>query len=120
MRMVGAKVVGVVLAAVAAGTAYAAMWDWTMEVQSRHWRTASLNWARNIHPAHPSTSWIQSNYIPPAHEIWCHNAPSPTAADCDEFSMRLEEWLQDFLDVSDVPESAFNTFPKECASVCTP
>jgi hypothetical protein len=117
---VGAKLVGVVVSVAASGAAFASSWDWTMDFQSRHWRSSTLAWAQNSHPDHPTTTWIQTNFYPPPHEMWCHSSPSPRSADCTEFHELLNEWLQDYLDTDSVPQGAFNTFPKECTSVCTP
>ena len=120
MRVIGARVVGVVLGLAASGAALAAAWDWPTEFQSRHWRSSTQTWAQNAHPDHPSVTWIQATFYPPPHEMWCHSGPSPRSADCTEFHELLNEWLEDYLDTSSVPSGAFNTFPKECASICTP
>ena len=120
MRIGGAKRFGLVLAMVGSGVAFASNWDWDHEVQGRHWRSSTLYWAQNSHPDHPSLTWIQTNFDPPPHEMWCHASPNPRAGDCSELHARLEEWLQDFLDTDSVPQGAFNAFPKECMSLCTP
>ena len=120
MRIKGTRALGAVLAMVASGAAWAPVWDWDNEFASRHWRSTALTWAQNTHPDHPSVSWIQTNFGPPPNEMWCHSSPAPTAADCSEFHDLLDEWLQDFLDTSSVPQGAFNTFPKECTTICTP
>jgi hypothetical protein len=120
MRMNYVRVLGVGVAILASGSAFATTWDWNMEFQNRHWRTASLTWAQNVDPDHPSTSWIQANFYPPPEEMWCHSSPSPRTADCTEFHALLNEWLQDYLEVDTVPQKAFSTFPKECTSICTP
>jgi hypothetical protein len=52
--------------------------------------------------------------------MWCHGSPSPTQTDCTTFHTKLNTWLQGFLDTTDVPQGAFDTFPKECTSICTP
>ena len=118
MRVDRVMVLGLVVAA--SGAASATGWDWPNEFQSRHWRTASQSWAQNIHPDRPSVTWIQANFYPPPHEMWCQTSPSPRSADCTEFHARLDEWLQDYLDTDTVPSQAFSTFPKECTSICTP
>jgi hypothetical protein len=123
MHIEGVRAFALGLGLFASGTALAAsMWDWDDDFQSRHWRSATLTWAQNTHPSHPSLSWIQSNNPPPVHEMWCHYSQSqaPTPADCAIFSDRLETWLADFLDTTHVPESAFASFPKECQSICVP
>jgi len=120
MRIDGAKLVGVVVAAVASGAAFASSWDWTMDLKSRHWRTSTLSWAQNSHPDHPSMGWIQATFVAPPHEMWCHSSPAAKTSDCTEFHELLDEWLQDYLDTDSVPQGAFNSFPKECLSTCTP
>ena len=120
MRIDGARVFGLTLVALVGGAAFASGWDWSTEFQDRHWRSSTLYWAQDSHPDHPSLSWIQSNFDPPPHELWCHSSPSPRGRDCTEFHALLDEWLQDFLDTDSVPQGAFNTFPKECLSTCTP
>jgi hypothetical protein len=118
MRVDRVMVLGFVVAA--SGAAYATGWDWSMDLQSRHWRTASQSWAQTVHPDHPSVTWIQANFYPPPHEMWCHTSPAPRSADCTEFHTRLNAWLQDYLVTDAVPQKAFDTFPKECTSICTP
>ena len=120
MRIKGARVLGLVIGATAGGSAFAGAWDWTMEFQSRHWRSSTLTWAQNVDPDHPSATWIQANFYPPPHEMWCHAGPSPRTADCTEYHELLNEWLQDYLETDSVPSGAFNSFPKECTSTCTP
>ena len=120
MRIDGAKWVGVLLAGGVSGAAFATQWDWSTEFKSRHWRSSTLYWAQDTHPDHPSLSWIQANFYPPPHEMWCHSGPSPRAADCTEYHELLNEWLQDYLETDSVPSGAFNSFPKECTSTCTP
>ena len=120
MRIGGASVFGVMFATVTSGVAWATTWDWTDDFASRHWRTSTLAWAQNTDPDHPSATWIQATFYPPPHEMWCHGSPSPRAADCTEFHDLLNEWLQDYLETDTVPQGAFNTFPKECTSICTP
>jgi hypothetical protein len=112
---------GLVMGLLTSGMAFAAgTWDWELEFTSRHWRNATLTWAKNVHPSHPSTTWIQANVAPPAHEMWCHYTGTPTVADCNTYYDKLEVWLQDYLDTDTVPMSAFTSFPKECASACVP
>jgi hypothetical protein len=96
------------------------VWDWDDELQGRHWRTASLHWARDIHPAHRSLSWIQSHFDPPAHEMWCHHSENETANDCAIFHDLLEDWLIHYMDTPNPPGAAFSSFPQECQTICTP
>ena len=119
MRINGARVLGLTVTMVG-GTAFASGWDWSAEFQGRHWRSSTVTWAQNADPDHPSGTWIQATFYPPPHEMWCHSGPSPRSADCTEFHALLDEWLQDYLETDTVPQAAFNTFPKECTSICTP
>ena len=118
MRVNRAMVLGFMVAS--SGAAFASGWDWGMDLQSRHWRTASQTWAQNIRSDRPSVTWIQANFYPPPHEMWCHTSPSPRSSDCTEFHSRLNAWLQDYLATDSVPSTAFDAFPKECTSICTP
>ena len=97
-------------------------WDWSNEVANRHWRTASLNWASDIHPDRPSHQWIQTNHGPPPKEQWCDDSPDPVAADCDLYEDLLEDWVRSYLDVpagESLPDP-LAAYPEECSSYCTP
>jgi hypothetical protein len=120
MRFEGVRVLVMIGGLLASGAALASIWDWDVEFTSRHWRSATLAWAQDTHPAHPSLSWIQNNNPAPPHEMWCHYSESPASADCTTFHTKLNTWLQGFLDTQNVPQGAFDTFPKECASICIP
>ena len=74
-------------------------WDWEDEFDSRHWRTASLNWANAIHPSHPSQTWLQANATPPPEELWCHGPPSPSPVDLEIWDDLLKDWMVDYLDL---------------------
>lgn len=91
-----------------------------LEDTARIWTPASLQWASDIHPAHPSTAWIQANVAPPARELWCDPAyagtPGPLA--CDIHLDRLDTWAQGYLNVQTVPQSVFDTYVAECPSIC--
>ncbi len=120
MRIDGAKAFGITLTLLAGGTAFASVWDWPMEVQSRHWKSPTLQWAQNTHPDHPSVS-LDPVELRAAHaRDVVPRLAAPTSADCTEFHNRLNTWLQDYLDISNVPQGAFDTFPKECTSICRP
>lgn len=106
----------IAVAALTPAVASAASWDWTQEFSSRHWRTATLAWAQDIHPDHPSFADLQELYEPPAHEIWCANETTPTGAEIQEFNTRLNDWKRDFLGIpagQAIP--ALPAFPQECA-----
>ena len=112
---------GVVVAGLAAsGVAWAVGWDWDVEFASRHWRSASLTWAQNIHPDHPTLQWIQDNNPPPAHEMWCeyNGNPAPTQNDCSTHHTKLVNWLKNYLNTQNPPQGAIDSYPNECSSIC--
>lgn len=90
-------------------------WDWEDEQISRHWRTASLLWASEIHPSNPTTAWIDANVAPPPKELWCDEPPPPSPQDLDKFDDLLKDWIVDYLDLGPndpIPENP--VFPYEC------
>lgn len=106
-------------AAAFSSLAYASGWDWDMEFQGRHWRGDSLQWAQDIYPTKRSLMYFSNNYDPPAHEMWCHHpGEQVTQYDCDMHYDLLAEWVEDFLDVSEAPAWAMDSYPNECASIC--
>ncbi len=96
-------------------------WDWSTELQDRHWRESSLQWASNIHPDSPSPLVLMSTTSPPAEELWCDYTSAPTIEDCDIFDDLLDSWVRDYLDIPEqdpVPLSLTSSFPRECSSTC--
>ncbi len=93
-------------------------WDWDEEIQYRAWRPASLMWAHDIHPQHPSISYIDNNEAPPPRELWCIDQSAPTMDDCEEHKARLELWAEDFTGTF-VPAEELD-WPRECPSSCYP
>ncbi len=91
-------------------------WEWDEEFASRHWRTATLNWASDVHPNHPSHATIIATMAPTPEEMWCHGPPSPTPDDLDIWKDLKDEWLRDFLDLgpNDPIPGGLPPFPKEC------
>jgi hypothetical protein len=120
MSRTATRALAMTLGLLASGSAWALWWDWDEEFTSRHWRTNTLTWAQDIRSDHPTLVYIQANYSPPAHEMWCHHAQAPAAIDCATFHNKLDAWLQVYLNTQNVPQAAFDAFPKECASNCTP
>ncbi len=99
--------------------AFAAPWDWDEEGGSRFWRSASLWWAQDIHPQHPSISWIDQNVEPPPREMWCmHQGTPPSQTDCDIHHGLVEDWAEAYTGTY-VPWQDLD-YPRECPSSCYP
>ena len=104
-------------------SAYIGGWDWDEEFQAREWRTASIAWANQIHPAHPPGAWLEDNEGPPSREMWCEHGYDDDPDDCDIFEDLLENWLRDYLNIRPglpVPQYLFDGYPPECKSACYP
>ncbi len=91
-------------------------WDWDEEFTSRFWRTQTLNWARAIHPDHPSDQFLIANYPPPAREMWCDFQAPPMALDYEIHGDLLDEWLRELLDLdpNEALPGGLPAFPPEC------
>jgi hypothetical protein len=98
-KMAALRNMTMVAGLLASSSAFATDWDWTEEFQSRHWRNASLQWAQDIHPQHPSFETLKMYYAPPAHEMWCHGDTTPTQEDLSIHTSKMNEWLRNFLQV---------------------
>ncbi|MFZ5481765.1 MAG: hypothetical protein ACOZNI_33695 [Myxococcota bacterium] len=99
----------------APASALAGDWDWTEEFSSRHWRTSTLQWAQDIRPDHPSFAYLQANYPPPAHEMWCHSLQQPTSQDFAIHTQKLNDWLHAYLNVpAQDPLPPLPPHPPEC------
>jgi len=92
-------------------------WDWDeLDLQHRIWRSASLTWASNIHPNHPSASFLQAYVAPPPRELWCYYNEAPLPSDCSEHHTRLEAWAQDYRGWYTAWNQLY--YPPECQSSC--
>ena len=99
-------------------------WDWDLELTSREWNPASLNWAASIHPTNPSTQWLEQNEAPPPREMWCETSSgvADLPENCDIFDDLLDDWLHSYLDIpsGDPLPPNLPLFPAECVSACAP
>jgi len=91
-------------------------WDWDNKFQARHWRAATLQWAQQTHPDHPSYTYLQDHYDPPAEELWCHDPGTPDPIDYQTHSQILTGWLHYFLAIppqNPLPQG-LPAWPPEC------
>lgn len=101
-----------------AAVAAANGWDWDEEIQFRIWRTATLQWAQDLHPQHPTISYLANAVNPPPRELWCADPGTPTYADCEEHKARLELWAENTFGYFTPAEDL--DWPRECPSSCYP
>lgn len=111
----------------AAATAFAASpahatggWDWDEDFAPDHWRTATLQWAHDIHPNHPPIDLLLQAVAAPPDEPWCHAPPVPTLDDCDIHDGLIDGWLHEYLGIpfnQPLPAQMI-PYPYECPSPC--
>ncbi len=109
----------VALAAAAPAMALTDGWDIEDEAAVRQWRTASLNWAKAVHPEHPTVATIQAEVSAPPREMWCPTAGS-WPVDCEAWDAHMDVWLHHYLEIpyGEALPSDLPAWPKECSSSC--
>lgn len=103
-----------------AATALGNGWDWDVDAvqDNSEWSESVLQWASDIHPAHPSLDYLEANIQPPPREMWCID--SSWYENCEDWSDHMNDWLHQYLRV---PRSAklpagLLDYPEECSSTC--
>lgn len=94
-------------------------WDVKVEMESRRWRTPSVQWAASIHPSEPAPVEVSKTMLPPPREMWCVD-PDRWDRYCAAWEHSMEQWLHHFLDIDydDPLPTNLPPFPKECTSSC--